>query len=175
MSTASWDPYRVPAPPWGSRFVQSISPAGWRGPSETIFVGVLARLAADRIAEAVPYSPRRLEVVLRQVSLVGGSYVLEERGVIARVPAFESRRPGRVWKRLDAGVLLDSFLLGGEAWEKAPDREVWEAARAVAEAHGFRGRGLRALNDHIAQLVCVRAGIDITGPDSLPPLHRIVR
>ena len=43
-------------------------------------------------------------------------------------------------------------------FRNAPDLEVWEAARDVAEAHALGTSALRVLNDSVACLLCLRAG-----------------
>jgi hypothetical protein len=172
---APYDPYSVPeAPGLGSRFFLASSPAGWsRAPGENV-AGVYGQLLADRERDAQGFTPSPVEVVLRQVSLVGGSYLLEDRGVVVRMPSFESRRPGQVWRKLEGGALLDDFFLGGRAFAKAPDQEVWEAARATAEAHLLTGKALRQLCDWTAVLACLRAGVAIKDSE-LPYLRPFIR
>ena len=90
------------------------------------------------------------------------------------MPTHESTRPGKMWKRLKAGALLDDFLLGGEAWEKAPDAEVWAALRDTAEIHALEGDALRKLNDTVSRLVCLRAGLKVDA-DALPHPAGLIR
>jgi hypothetical protein len=172
---APYDPYSVPeAPGGGSRFFLASTPAGWASaPGENVS-HVYRMLLADRQREAQAFTPSPVEVALRQVSLVGGDYLLEDRGVVARMPSFESRRPGQRWRKLEGGALLDSFFLGADAFAKAPDLEVWEAARTTAEAHGLTGKALRQLCDWLAVLVCLRAGVAIKDSD-LPYVRPFIR
>jgi hypothetical protein len=170
---APYDPYSVPeAPGGGSRFFLASTPAGWASaPGENV-AGVYRILLADRQRDAQGFTPS--PVALRQVSLVGGDYVLEDRGVVARMPSFESRRPGRRWRQLEGRALLDSFFLGAAAFVKAPDQEVWAAARDTAEGHGLTGKALRQLSDWTAVLVCLRAGVGIKDSE-LPYVRPFIR
>lgn len=174
MSTP-YDPYSVPeAPGSGSRFFLAFTPAGWKtAPAENV-AGVYRSLLSDRQREAQAFTPQPVEVALRQVSLVGGEYVVEDRGVVVRNPSFESRRPGQRWRKLEGGGLLDSFYVGGPAFDNAPDLEVWEAARATAEAHLLTGKALRQLNDWTAVLVCLRAGVAVSDSE-LPYVLPFIR
>lgn len=172
---APYDPASVPAAPGpGSRFFLASTPAGWKiAPGENV-AHVYRMLLGDRQQDAREFTPPPVELTLRQVSLVGGDYVLEDRGVITATRQFESRRPGQIWKELEGGALLDSFLLGREAFEKAPDLEVWEAARVTAEAHSLNGKALRQICDWVAVLVCLRAGVAITDSE-LPYVRPFIR
>jgi hypothetical protein len=172
---AAYDPYQVPeAPGGGSRFFLASTPAGWgTAPSENV-AGVYRALLADRQREAAGFTPAPVEVQLKQVSLVGGDYVLEDRSVVARMPSFESRRPGQRWRKLEGGALLDSFYVGGDAFTKAPDLEVWEAMRDTADAHLLTGKALRQLCDWTAVLVCLRAGVAIKDSE-LPYVQSFIR
>ena len=149
----SWSPYAAPAAPHGSRFFQPVSPAGWASGEDRVFAGVLMGLLSDRQAEASAFAPKPVVVALKMVARVGDGYELADRGELAVRPSLENRRPGKRWRRAGGGELLDSFFVGGEAFDNAPDLEVWEAARDVAEAHA-----LRVLNDSVACLLCLRAG-----------------
>ena len=161
MKTPVYDLYSIPAPPGdGSRFYLATSPTGKQIAPETNIVGCLNRLAEDRREEMREHAPQLVEVKLKRVSLVGDEYVVEPRGSVSRFPSWESRRPGQRWRKLTGGACLDSFALGGVAFEKAPDLEVWEALRDVCDTHRVRG-ALRMLNDSVAVLVCLRAGIEV--------------
>ncbi len=158
MTERSWSPYAAPAAPAGSRFFQPVSPAGWPSGPDHVFASVLTNLLADRVAESSRFKPSQVSVTLKMVARVGDSYELADRGEVSRVPSLESRRPGQRWRKMEGGELLDSFFVGGDAFAKAPDLEVWEAAREVAEAHSLRAGALRGLNDAAACLLCLRAG-----------------
>lgn len=151
----------VPAAPSGSRWYIGISPGGFGTDPGTNLAGALNTLSGERERELAPASPPVVEVALKQVSLVGGQYVLEDRGCVRGYASFESERPGKVWRKMEGAELLDSFALGLDAWKSAPDGEVWNALREVCELHGIVKLPLRAVQDAVCLLVALRAGLKL--------------
>lgn len=167
---AAWSPYDLP-PAVGdeSRFAVGSLPAGWTPSSvgETV-AHVIGSLVEDRAREAASFRVAPVEVKLRAVvRTTGGDYLLADRGSVAGAPRFENRRPGKRWRKLTGPALLDSLALGGEAFEHAPDLEVWEALRETAARYSLTADALRSLNNAVARLVALRAGLD-AHPAHLP-------
>ena len=176
MATAertTYDPYTVPEAPGGSRFFLAQTPAGWAKPPAETVAHIYRTLFVDRQREA-PSLTNRVTVKLSMIALVGGEYVVRLRGEVAAEASVENRRPGQRWRQMTGGACLDSFVLGGAAFKSAPDLEVWEAAREVAEVHKLDGKALRELNDLTAALVALRAGVAVT-LDKLPYPRGMVR
>lgn len=177
MTTAThgYDVHTIPAAPGdGSRYAVATSPAGHAIQPDKNIGLAYNKLLGERRAQAGGRQPETIRVALRQASRVGGEYVLEDRGEVAGVPSVESARPGKRWRKLEGGALLDSFFLGTEAFENAPDLEVWEALRVVCEADGIGSGALRQVNDYTAILVALRAGLTVS-EESLPHPKVLVR
>jgi hypothetical protein len=95
-----------------------------------------------------------------------GEWVLADRGEVSGLMTHERQRPGKLGQVAELvtrpGALLDSFALGELAWERAVDREVWEALRGTCEFHNVAGGDpWRKLNDGVARLIALRAGLSI--------------
>jgi len=149
-----------------SRFFLSSNPAGWGSNPGATFSEAVQSLAGAIKASMDPLAPQAVTVALSHVVLDGQGYHVEARGQISRVPTKVSERPGKVWQKMKAGQLLDSFLLRGSAFEKAPDREVWAAACVAASAMRLDGADLRRMNDYLAIALLARMGIaDVTDYD----------
>jgi hypothetical protein len=161
----------VEAPAEGfSRFFREQTPAGWGSQPKDTVAHVYRSLLAEALVEAEKHPARQMvEVALKFAARneESGEVELHSRTVIAGQPEFENRRPTRRWWKLKGAALLDSFFLGTEAFENAPDLEVWAALRDAVEAQGFDGRALRQVNDLTAMLVACRAGLRIPA-DKLP-------
>ncbi|HSK15279.1 MAG TPA: hypothetical protein VK915_03835 [Gaiellaceae bacterium] len=154
-----------PAPGDGSRFYLARTTGGWKAdPGEQLGDAAMA-LARARRSRQPKADPPKVTVKLKYATAAG----LQDRGEVTGPQTLAATRPGRLGQTGDlaAGSLLDSFLLGEEAWKSATDAQVWEALRATVEAHELTGSGLRELNDGTALAICARAGLHVSA-DALP-------
>lgn len=159
----SFDPYAVPATnSRRSRWPVGISPAGHVGRPDETYANLVSGLVADRQTEQPQVLPEAITVELFKVIRddTTGRYALVERPGVRAIPTRTNTRPGRFAAVETEGVeLLNDFLLGREAWEKARDDEIWEALLAAAQDVEAKGRALRQLNDLTAVAICARAGV----------------
>lgn len=95
---------------------------------------------------------------------------VRERGTITGPLTYNPARPGKVWRKLRSGKLLDSFALGGDAWKLAPDAEVYQGLSDYARDFGLIREEVRRANDSLSIMLAARAGLKVTawGDPSLP-------
>src|SRR5687768_10459809 len=116
----TWAPMDVPkCPGLGSRFSIASSPIGWEIGSAKVLPLVYGGLLGDRAKEMQPLRPEPVSVSLKSVVTRGSEYVLIDRATVTAVPSLKSVRPGRVWRKAEAGELLDECFLGLDAWKLA--------------------------------------------------------
>lgn len=169
--TRTFNPYDVPATGSAdvSRFPVGVSPAGHTGPPDQVYANLLSNLVADRQNEQPQIIPETVVVELFKVvrSDKTGEYALVQRPGVRAVPTRANTRPGRFGTVKAQGIeLLNDAFLGGEAWEKARDADIWEALLAACKDVQAQGRALRMLCDLTALLILARAGI-VTTADRL--------
>jgi hypothetical protein len=161
---------KVPAREGRSRFALSRTAEGWPATSTTEAVNsALERLLAERRASAPELAPPSVSVELKYAQLINGAYLLLPRGSVTGILTRGNTRPSKFSKRnggATAGALIDLLFLDRDA--RIRDDQAWEALRDTAEQEGARGNALRQLNDLVAELVCLRAGL-LVRPDELPP------
>jgi len=166
----SYDPATMP-PTGGdaSRYALGVTPGGFAASGGVAgnVAAIYGNLLAARIAEAKAAPPPMQDVVLKAVVVRDGSYDLADRGSVSRPMELESKRPSKRWRKLAGGAFLDSFFLGADAFQSGPDLEVFEAALALSEQLKAKGRSLRSINDSVAVLCCLRAGLSVSA-DQLP-------
>ena len=141
-----------------SRFMLTVTPAGQGAKPEATMEGIFGKLSTERIKACEPIAPDPVTVKL---SYATADHVAPRGSVTAR-PSFLSTRPARIWRKLsnDPGGCLDSFFLGGEAWENAPDVELYAALSDLLRATGVRdGEVTRRCNDWLCRAILARAGI----------------
>jgi len=152
-----------PAPAgFGSRFYLPRSTGGWPAEADDQLGDAYASLAMARKASQPKAPPPTVSVALKLAVKDAGAWTLRDRGKIELEQTIANTRPGKLGAcKLEGGALLDSFMLGEEAWETATDQAVWEALRVTLEVHGASGRGWRTANDAVAVAICARAGVEV--------------
>jgi hypothetical protein len=152
-----------------SRFLLGQTSEGWSTPRKIdACASAYTKLVADRKVEAAPLQPEFKEIELKYVGLTTtGEYVIVPRGKVRAIPTKEPTASGK-FKRLKStgGALLDEAFLGADV---RPDT-LWNALLELATAERPEGRTLRDLNDAVAELVLIQAGLDVD-KRSLPQEH----
>jgi hypothetical protein len=176
MATSERQGYRlaeIPARGDGrSRFLLDTSPGGHPTPPVTNLALAAKMLLNERMAEAKAVTPPAQREGVKMVAYRGGEgYVIADRGVVEAIPVVENRRSGKLTGdrfRKDCGDTLDRFLLGDpDVFDVCTDADVWHCLREVVEAEGIEPASLRRLNDAVAQLLLLRAGL-VIAEDQLP-------
>jgi hypothetical protein len=167
------NPYRLmdfpESPGAASRWFVGSTVGGWPGDAGEIFGDAVQALSLAIRGSMKPLAPEPQTFALSQVQKgKDGSYVAAPRGEITRVPVSISERPGAIWQGMNGAGLLDSFLRREIAFEKAPDKEVWKAAAAAAEAMALEGRALRTMNDWLCVALLSRCGVSDVRDSDLP-------
>lgn len=165
-AATGYDVRAVPSNPRGSRWFLPSSPGG-NGVVPAENLGRVAHSLAGEIKSGMTTAaPPMVEVEFQAVCrLRDGSYELRPRGSVILQQAFVSERPGRIWQKAEGPAMLDDFLMRGEAFEKAPDREIWAALLSTVAAHSLDGEGNRLLQDAVSVALAARAGISVTAFD----------
>jgi hypothetical protein len=160
---ASYDVSKVP--PTGdntrSRYALTVTPGGHHATVPATAAVCLNALAEQRIAEAEPLQPEFRTVQLKRVVRNdSGEYQIVAGRTITAAVTVKPTRSGR-FASLDVerGALVDSFFLGSAAFAKSRDETVWEALRDFAEDIAADGEALRSLNQEVARLILLRAGV----------------
>jgi hypothetical protein len=162
-------------PPSGdtsSRYRLTTSPTGVTvGAAENITNAYL-QLVDRRQREAEPDGPVTEEIVLPRIArTTEGEYVAVPCPAIHLVPDSRRLTTGRFTKSdLRGGALLDDAFGGGPSLRETHDRELVEAARALAEEEGLRQTNLLRLNQALQLLLLVRRGVTAVKPWDLPIL-----
>jgi hypothetical protein len=151
-----------------SRYLVGQTSEGWSVSRRVDAVAnAYTKLVAERKAEAPSIAPEFKEVELFYVGLTAdGSYVKVPRGKVRAQPTKEATRSGKFTRRKETGgALLDKAFLGEV---DVRDEALWSALHALCEAEAPTGRVLRDLNDAVAELCLLRAGIVNIDRRSLP-------
>jgi hypothetical protein len=172
VNEGGYDPYEAPPSPnpGQPRFaLLSRTPAGHGNPltgdAGTVAYNAL-KFADDRV-QAAQANPIQNRYPLKAVLFDGEGYSLVARGAVEGHLTVQPHRPSKLWKQLKAGELIDSFLMGSDAYRSAPDSEVYDALLAVCEAERITAEGLRQLNIAVAITLAVRVGFVVL-PENLP-------
>jgi hypothetical protein len=142
-----------------SRYLLGSTSEGWSVSRRVDAVAnAYLKLAAHRKAEAPDIAPAFREVKLNYVGLkADGSYVIVPRGTVRAQPSKAVTRSGKFARRTSSGgALLDRAFLGEE---DVRDEAIWGALQELCAAELPTGRVLRDLNDAVAELVCIKAGL----------------
>jgi hypothetical protein len=153
-----------------SRYLVAQTSEGWSVSRRADACGnAWSKLLLDRQSEAVDQRPAFKEIELKYVgfSAATGEYVIVPRGTVRAVPTKEPTASGRFRKlKASGGALLDEAFLGEDV---RPDA-LWNALLEMAEQERPEGRTLRTLNEAVALLVLLQAGICLDAR-ALPQEH----
>lgn len=169
-----YDPATVEAVEEDTRFWRPATVAGWGCSPARGMVSAWGELAKSRpVAE--PIAPSR--ELVKQVSLVNGVVVLEDRGYYVGVQSRQNARPSQVSKpKIRGGALLDEFFRGGDVYAKLWDAGVWVAVKECVQAHADEvdAVDLREISTTVALQLLRRAGYILSAND-LPPSKPFAR
>jgi hypothetical protein len=170
----SYSPDEVPANGLSaSRFLLPAGPSGWPtdSPAESV-AETYRQLTEERLEAAEPITEAPVVVELKYVRRDReAGWHLVRRGSVTGRPTLEPTRPGRFSRGArEAGALLDDVFLGGQSYAQANDEKLWNALLTFCETEQPRGRVVRQLNDSLAVLILLRAGLEVKA-SSLPQRH----
>jgi hypothetical protein len=171
----SYNLHEVPARDGSrSRFALTSSPTGVSlTPGKAVTVAYL-NLVDERRKQAEPIGELSKEIPLRKIGRLadGSGYAVVDSGSVVAVPDAKPAKTGKHHKsNLAGGSLLDDAFLGGPSFREAHDRDLYEAARVVAEEEQMRATDLLDLNRAVQLLVLARAGVTALRPADLPLLR----
>ena len=146
---------------------------GWntpaRGEAMAAAFDELVRARRQATPELAP-EPKTLDLwfISRNQS---GEIVRVPRGTVRRIPTLETTRTGRFAKVSETGgALLDRVMIENPMPD-VRDEAIYDALEACIEAEGITDPTvLRSLNDQIAILICLRAGLALEHSSELPAI-----
>lgn len=148
----------VPVRPDGSRFAVTTSKTGQRVRAPQNVVLAYAELLRELTANVTPFDRRKTVELKKVARTTDDAYAVVRAGTVTAEADAEPIKSGKFTKRGDGGAWLDTVFLGDNI-AHGRDEDIYDAARELAEAESFSGSDLRKLNEALAGLVLLRAGI----------------